>query len=40
MDVQWRTPHLGSLGVSEVPREEYLRLLAVALAAPLPAAFR
>ncbi|MEO7236169.1 MAG: leucyl/phenylalanyl-tRNA--protein transferase [Lapillicoccus sp.] len=40
IDVQWRTPHLGSLGVSEVPREEYLRLLAVALAAPLPAAFR
>jgi leucyl/phenylalanyl-tRNA--protein transferase len=39
IDVQWRTPHLASLGVTEVPREEYLRLLAVALAAPLPAAF-
>ncbi len=39
IDVQWRTPHLGSLGVSEVSREEYLRLLAVALAAPLPEAF-
>lgn len=39
VDVQWRTPHLASLGVSEVPREDYLRLLAVALAAPLPSAF-
>jgi len=40
VDVQWRTPHLGSLGVSEVPRDEYLRLLEAALAAPLPAPFR
>jgi leucyl/phenylalanyl-tRNA---protein transferase len=40
VDVQWRTPHLASLGVSEVPREDYLRLLAVALAAPLPEPFR
>lgn len=36
IDVQWRTPHLESLGVSEVPRREYLRLLEVALTAPLP----
>ncbi|MGA9277738.1 leucyl/phenylalanyl-tRNA--protein transferase [Ilumatobacter sp.] len=29
-DVQWETPHLASLGVVEVPRSEYLRLLAAA----------
>jgi leucyl/phenylalanyl-tRNA--protein transferase len=40
VDVQWRTPHLESLGVTEVPRPEYLRLLADALTAPLPAPFR
>jgi leucyl/phenylalanyl-tRNA---protein transferase len=28
IDTQWQTPHLASLGVSEVPRAEYLRLLA------------
>jgi len=27
-DVQWTTPHLSSLGAVEVPRDEYLRLLA------------
>lgn len=27
LDVQWRTPHLASLGAVEVPREEYLRRL-------------
>jgi leucyl/phenylalanyl-tRNA--protein transferase len=37
IDVQWATPHLASLGVTEVPRREYLRLLEVALTAPLPA---
>lgn len=37
IDVQWRTPHLATLGVTEVPRREYLRLLEVALTAPLPA---
>jgi len=31
LDVQWRTPHLGSLGAIEVTRSEYLRLLARAL---------
>lgn len=36
IDVQWRTPHLESLGVTEVPRREYLDLLEVALTAPLP----
>jgi leucyl/phenylalanyl-tRNA--protein transferase len=39
LDTQWRTPHLATLGVVEVPREEYLRRLAVALELPLPAAF-
>lgn len=36
IDVQWHTPHLGSLGVLEVPRAEYLRLLARALEEPSP----
>ena len=40
VDVQWRTPHLATLGVTEVSRAEYLRLLAGALTAPLPAPFR
>jgi len=31
LDVQWRTPHLQSLGVVEVPRPRYLELLARAL---------
>jgi leucyl/phenylalanyl-tRNA---protein transferase len=39
LDVQWLTPHLGTLGAVEVPRAEYLTLLARALAAPLPPAF-
>ena len=39
LDVQWHTPHLGSLGVVEVPRAAYLRRLRLTLAAPLPAAF-
>lgn len=40
IDVQWRTDHLASLGVREVPRAQYLRLLAAALVVPLPQAFR
>ena len=36
IDVQWRTDHLASLGVREVPRGDYLALLRVALTAPLP----
>jgi leucyl/phenylalanyl-tRNA--protein transferase len=40
LDVQWRTPHLASLGVVEVPRPTYLSLLRQALRLPLPAAFR
>ncbi len=38
LDVQWSTPHLASLGVVEIEREEYLRRLARAVALPLPAA--
>ncbi len=36
LDVQWRTDHLATLGVVEVPRAEYLRRLAVARQKPLP----
>jgi leucyl/phenylalanyl-tRNA--protein transferase len=37
LDVQWRTPHLASLGVVEVTRAVYLRRLRVALQLPMPA---
>lgn len=40
VDVQWVTPHLASLGAREVPRAAYLALLADALEAPLPTAWR
>jgi leucyl/phenylalanyl-tRNA--protein transferase len=33
LDVQWQTDHLESLGATEVPREQYFRLLAAALSA-------
>lgn len=33
-DVQWLTPHLASLGAREIPRTEYLRRVAAALALP------
>lgn len=36
IDVQWRTDHLATLGVREVPRPRYLERLAVALEAPAP----
>ncbi|MGH9268262.1 MAG: leucyl/phenylalanyl-tRNA--protein transferase [Acidimicrobiales bacterium] len=36
LDVQWVTAHLATLGAIAVPRRHYLRLLAQALAAPLP----
>jgi leucyl/phenylalanyl-tRNA--protein transferase len=39
LDVQWRTDHLATLGVSEVSRAEYLRRLEAALPLPLPSAF-
>jgi leucyl/phenylalanyl-tRNA---protein transferase len=34
VDTQWQTPHLASLGVAEVPRAEYLDLLAGVLTTP------
>jgi leucyl/phenylalanyl-tRNA---protein transferase len=34
IDTQWQTPHLATLGVSEVAREEYLRRLADVLGTP------
>jgi leucyl/phenylalanyl-tRNA--protein transferase len=37
VDVQWQTPHLATLGVREVPRDEYLASLPTVLSAPLPA---
>jgi leucyl/phenylalanyl-tRNA---protein transferase len=36
LDVQWQTRHLASLGAVELPRPEYLHLLAVALELPPP----
>ncbi len=36
IDVQWQTDHLATLGVIEVDREEYLGLLAEAIAVPEP----
>ncbi|MDO5681503.1 MAG: leucyl/phenylalanyl-tRNA--protein transferase [Propionibacteriaceae bacterium] len=36
LDVQWRTDHLASLGVVEVPRARYLEMLPAALALPAP----
>ena len=38
LDVQWTTPHLRSLGATDIPRSEYLARLEDALVAPLPAA--
>ena len=34
LDVQWRTAHLASLGVAEIPRAAYLERLAVAVTSP------
>lgn len=36
LDVQWQTPHLESLGAVVIGRDEYLRRLPAALAAPGP----
>ena len=38
LDVQWRTPHLATLGVVAVPRASYLAALPEALDLPLPRA--
>jgi leucyl/phenylalanyl-tRNA--protein transferase len=40
LDVQWRTDHLASLGVIEVERATYVRMLERALDVPLPQAFQ
>ena len=40
LDVQWRTPHLATLGVTELPRPLYVRRLRAALQVPLPALWR
>ncbi|WP_148573228.1 leucyl/phenylalanyl-tRNA--protein transferase [Nocardioides caldifontis] len=40
LDVQWQTPHLASLGVVAVDRQEYLHRLRRAIALPLPAPWR
>jgi len=40
IDVQWVTPHLASLGVTEIPREDYLARLERALPLPVPGAFQ
>jgi leucyl/phenylalanyl-tRNA---protein transferase len=40
LDVQWSTPHLESLGVLEVGRSSYLRMLTRALDVPLPGPWR
>jgi leucyl/phenylalanyl-tRNA--protein transferase len=39
LDVQWRTDHLGSLGVVEISRDAYRARLAEALALPRPTIF-
>ena len=39
LDVQWRTDHLASLGVIEIPRDEYRARLAAALPATRPKQF-
>jgi len=39
IDVQWATPHLSSLGITEVARSDYVSRLARALSLPAPVAF-
>ena len=39
VDVQWSTPHLASLGVEEISRQEYVDGLAAILETPLPHGF-
>ena len=40
IDVQWATPHLRSLGVAPIPRQDYLLRLPELLESPPPALFR
>ncbi len=39
IDVQWATPHLASLGITAIPRSDYIARLERALPLPAPAAF-
>ncbi len=39
IDVQWRTPHLATLGAEAITRADYLARLPRLLDLPLPAAF-
>lgn len=39
IDVQWSTAHLASLGVTEMPRSDYIARLERSLPLPVPAAF-
>lgn len=39
IDVQWTTPHLATLGVVDVTRDDYLELLRLATSAPAPPAW-
>jgi len=39
IDVQWATPHLSSLGVTEIARSDYVARLERSLPLPIPAAF-
>ncbi len=39
LDVQWTTDHLASLGAIDVPRNDYIGRLEVALRLPMPPAF-
>jgi leucyl/phenylalanyl-tRNA--protein transferase len=36
IDVQWATPHLRSLGVTEIDRDEYLTRIDILVANPAP----
>jgi leucyl/phenylalanyl-tRNA--protein transferase len=40
IDVQWRTDHLATLGVRELPRRDYLRRLEQARRLALPVVWR
>jgi len=39
IDVQWATPHLASLGITEIPRTDYIARLERSLPLPVPPAF-
>jgi leucyl/phenylalanyl-tRNA--protein transferase len=39
IDVQWATPHLVSLGITDIPRSDYIARLERSLPLPVPPAF-